>query len=177
MRKVLVLVVMLAAPAAAEPLKVAREPQDAAAGGPSAITGISGTGWFARAEIEAFFALPTSWKAGPAFGMNEGLEVWNDGDQWGFGWPIAVMGGLRVPGVRVLGGVGIDWIGAYHDPMAGTQIAARAFALANASVDIEGVRVGVDARMGRHFVDNVPDFNRWELGISLGYTWPARHNL
>jgi len=26
-------------------------------------------------------------------------------------------------------------------------------------------------------VYDVPDFTRWELGISLGYTWPARHEL
>lgn len=177
MRKVLVLIVMLAAPAAAEPLKVAREPHDASAAGPSAITGISGTGWFARAEMEALFVLPGPWKAGPALGMNEGLEVWNERGAWGFGWPIAAIGGLRVPGFRLLGGVGIDWIGAVYTPMAGTNIAARAFALANASIDIEGFRVGVDARIGRHFVADVPDFTRWELGLSLGYTWPARHEM
>jgi len=180
MRPVLVLLVMLGGPLAAdaEPLKVAREPHDTAAGGPTTVAGVTGEGWFARAMIEALPVYPTFWRTGGVVGLATGLEYWSDRGDQGFGWPYEVLVGVRTPGLRIVTGAGVDIVGAvYEHQMDATHLASRAYALANASIDLFGMRAGIDLRVGRHFVLDVPDFNRWQLGISVGYTWPARHGL
>jgi hypothetical protein len=174
MRSLVVVIVIASAPAAAEPLKIAREPRDAWAGGPTVVGGITAAGGFGRIQFEALPTLPAFGRSGLVFGLEEGLQYWRDGDATGGGFSYQGVIGVRVPGLRVTVGVG-DEIGAVSRME--THFAMAGYALANASIDLWGIRAGIDTRIARYLVVGAPDLTTWQLGISAGYTWPVRHGL
>lgn len=156
-------------------MQVARAPYDRAAGGPTLTGGVTGNGGFGRLAFEAMPTFPTFWRAGFVAGLEAGIESWRDGDAAGGGFTYAGVIGVRVPGLRATIGIG-DELGAARW-MDDSHVAFGGFALANVSIDLFGIRAGIDARIAHQFVAGAPDFTRTQLGISVGYTWPAKHGL
>jgi hypothetical protein len=153
---------------AVEPRRHAHPP--AGLGG-SAVFGWAADGWVARLEYELFPVMAPHGRFGPLIGFSTGMEYWRDGDDKGFSVPVLIVGGVRFLPMRVLVGVGIQ---AFTLDVVNDDTGVGAWgpiAMASASIDLWGVRVGVDARATRHLELGAPDFNQLQLGISVGYTW------
>lgn len=140
--------------------------------GGSVVGGWIEDGWFGRFEYEALPVMAPDRTVGGLFGFSAGFEYWRAADDAkGFAVPALTMLGVRVFPVRAVVGVGIyaltideragDWGAGAWGPIG----------MASVSVDLWGVRAGVDLRATRHLNLGAPDFTQLQLGISVGYTW------
>lgn len=127
-------------------------------------------GWVARLEYAAYPALAPRGRWGGVFGFAPGVQVWRGGHDWGVGVPVAIQLGVRAPGLRAVGMVGIEafsievvaddtGVGLYQ-PFAGAQLA----------VEARGWYLGLDARVTRRWQIGAPDHTQWQLAATLGYT-------
>jgi hypothetical protein len=171
---------VLGSDAAAEPLfdgrpHVAMEPvheHPPAGFGGSAVFGWSGDdGWVARLDYELLPVMAPHGTFGPVLGSMGGLEYWRHDDDQGFSIPALWVGGVKLFPMRVLLGVGIEALTVdkvNSDWGVGT---CGPIAMASVSLDVVGIRVGVEARATRHVNIGADDFNQLQLAISVGYTW------
>lgn len=184
MSRVLLLVLVLCGAAHAQPKAVSvattRDPSGTHPHGPVGLGmdlafGWAGqrngpSGWSARLDYEVLpFFDPR--KIGGLFGFQPGVEVWSSGDDnWGFSMPVAIVGGIRVFPLRFTLGGGLDAILVDQvDDDTGFGLYAP-FALAKLGVDVFGVQVGVDARVGYRWQIGADDHTRWQLSFYAGYT-------
>lgn len=127
------------------------------------------SGWSARVEYELLPVFATD--NGGLFGILAGFEVWRSGeDNWGGSLPFGVAGGIRLFPLRATFGVGFD--AALVDQVAddtGFGLWAP-FALAKLGLDVFGMQLGADARIGYRWQIGADDHARWQLGIYAGYT-------
>lgn len=128
------------------------------------------SGWSARLDYEVF-PLFGKGKIAPVFGAQPGFEVWRSGeDNWGFSLPVAFVVGARVFPFRATIGGGIDAI-LVDQVNDDTGVGFYApFALAKLGLDLYGVQIGADARIGYRWQIGADDHTRWQLGIYAGYT-------
>jgi len=135
------------------------------------------SGWSGRLEYE-LFPIFIDENLGGFFGVMPGLEVWRSGeDNWGFSFPLGVVGGVRVFPFRWTGGVGLDAILIDQvDDDTGFGLYAP-FAMTKLAFDVKGVQIGVDARVGYHWQFGADDHTRWQFGFYVGYTATQKRNL
>lgn len=127
-------------------------------------------GWSARLDYEVFPFFDPS-KLGGLFGFMPGVEVWRSGDDnWGFSMPLAIVAGVRLFPLRLTLGGGVDAILVDQvDDDTGFGMYAP-FALGKLGVDVFGVQVGVDTRVGYRWQIGAEDHTRWQFSFYVGYT-------
>jgi hypothetical protein len=125
------------------------------------------SGWVARFDEEI---LPIFTKRG-LFGMMPAFELWRSGtDNWGFSMPVAIVGGVRLEPVRLTVGAGVDaFLVDQVDDDTGVGFYAP-FAMAKLGLDIRGVQMGWDARIGYRWQFGADDHTRWQLGFYVAFT-------
>jgi hypothetical protein len=129
------------------------------------------TGYVARLEYEVFPLYTPNGKSGPIVGFQPGLEWWRSGaDNWGASLPVALVAGVRALPVRMTVGVGMDAL--LVDQVADdTGFGAYApFAMARAGLDLYGIQLGVDTRIGYRWQLGAENHARWQLAIYAGGT-------
>ncbi|MDQ3336201.1 MAG: hypothetical protein M4D80_13615 [Myxococcota bacterium] len=133
------------------------------------------SGWSARLDYELFPFFDPG-KSGGFFGFMPGFEVWGSGDDnWGFSLPFGIVAGAKLFPMRATLGFGFDAVLVDQvDDDTGFGLWAP-FALAKLGVDVHGVQVGADARIGYRWQIGADDHARWQLGIYAGYTVPPRN--
>ena len=183
-----VTVVLLAIAAAnahgeqAQPVAVApraESPHPHAGFGGGVAIGVAGLrggerGWVARLDYELLPALALPGTVGGAFGFGPSFQYWRAGDDWGLGLPVAIALGVRAPGVRVMGQVGVEVV--FVDVVADdTGVGLYApFAGASARVEVKGWSAGLDARLERRWQIGAPDHTQWQAAITVGRLWETR---
>lgn len=180
------LLVLRAGPAHAQPQAVGSSPpglphrHPPSALGGTLLVGAAGQvdgpdGYVVRLDQELFPVFPSRGDAGAFFGFLLGLEHWRSGDaHWGVSIPFAFVFGVSAPLVRASLGYGFDTL--LIDEVAG-DIGVGAMAplgLARLGVDVRGVQLGVDARIGYRLQLGADDHTRWQLGVFAGYTLAPR---
>ena len=165
---------------ASDPADLRREPRHGPVGlGIDLAFGWAGqrngpSGWSARLDYEVL-PLFDARKVGAVFGFLPGFEVWRSGeDNWGFSMPLAIVGGVRVFPFRATLGGGVDALLVDQvDDDTGFGMYAP-FALAKLGLDVFGVQLGVDARIGYRWQLGADDHTRWQLSFYAGYTASPR---
>jgi hypothetical protein len=97
--------------------------------------------------------------------------VWRSGeDNWGGSVPLAIVGGVRTFPVRFTIGGGVDalLVDQVNDDT-GFGLYAP-FAMAKLGLDVKGLQMGWDARIGYRWQFGADDHARWQLGFYVGYT-------
>jgi len=126
-------------------------------------------GYVVRFEYELF---PVFERMGGVFGFNPGFEWWRSGDDnWGFSVPFTWEFGARVSPFRSTLGVGFDtFLIDQVDDDTGFGMFAP-LAVAKLGLDVGGVELAVDGRIGYRWQFGAADHARWQLGISIGHVW------
>ncbi len=133
------------------------------------------SGWVARLEYEALPVLAPRGTNGGVFGFQGGYEYWRSGtDNWGMSLPIAFAFGVRAYPVRATFGLGFDVI--LIDQVANdTGVGFWApFGSLSVGVDLFGVRVSADTRLGYRWQIGAEDHARWQLALTIGKTEESR---
>lgn len=132
-------------------------------------------GWSARLDYEVLPFFDPG-KSGGLFGFMPGFEVWRSGeDNWGFSIPVGIVAGVKLFPVRATLGFGFDAaLVDQVDDDTGFGLWAP-FALAKLGVDVRGIQIGADARVGYRWQIGADDHTRWQLGIYAGYTMHPRN--
>jgi hypothetical protein len=135
-------------------------------------------GWMVRLEGEILGTSPKGRDSGAILGALHGFEYWqvnpSPGERdFGFSAPVAVIAGLRLYPLRVVVGAGLDAILVDHVKR-DTGVGFYApFALANASIDLDGWRIGADARVERRWQIGAVDHTQYQLTFHIGHNFEA----
>jgi hypothetical protein len=123
-------------------------------------------GWFARLQ---YWAVPEPKDVGVTAVLGWGFEWWRSGDDnWGFSMPFSVAAVMNVAPVRVAVGGGIDYfVTDQVDDDTGFALVAP-HALGRLTIDLGGVELGADARIGYRWLHGAPNQGRWQVGFFIG---------
>lgn len=157
------------------PMKVAAAPRPRThagigaglAFGPARLGG-GDNGWVARLDFELLPVLGRPGKVGPIVGLQPALQAWGSDDGGGFGLPYAVVAGVRAPGLRVTGLLGIEvfFVDKIHDDY-GFGLYAP-FAGARAVFEHHREYLGFDVRVTRRWQFGADDYTQWQASIVIG---------
>jgi len=172
-----VLVALLCGTTSAQPITTAppapsepRNPHPPSGIGASFALGRAGDAWLARLDYDVLPVMAPTRTVGPVFGFMPGIEYWRGAGDSGFAIPIAILMGIRAFPGRATIGLGFDAIviDSVNDDV-GFGLWAP-FVSANLGLDIDGFRLGVDARIVRRWQFGADDFTQWQLAIFAGRT-------
>ena len=125
-------------------------------------------GWVGRLDFELLPVLAPPGKVGPIVGLQPALQAWGSDDGGGFGIPYAVVMGVRAPGLRVTGMLGVEvfFVDKIHDDY-GFGLYAP-FAGARAVFEHRRAYLGFDVRVTRRWQFGAADYTQWQASITVG---------